>query len=211
MLYWNTVSPLLQTVLKDLMQARAFQHFRLVGGTALSLHLGHRMSVDIDLFTDAPYGSINFQELEDYLRTTYPYVYTANFGLVGIGGSYAVGETETESLKLDLYYTDTYIQPAHLEDGIRLATIEEIAAMKIDVISRCGRKKDFWDVHEILEHYSLEDLLALHRQKHPFTHNRAEILQQLINFQSADGDFDPVCLKNKIWELVKYDLVLATR
>jgi len=58
MLFWNTVSVELKEVLIILMNASELSPFQLVGGTALSLHLGHRMSVDIDLFTDAPYGSI---------------------------------------------------------------------------------------------------------------------------------------------------------
>ncbi len=53
MLNYNTVTPLLRSILETLMQADVFNDFRLVGGTALSLYRGHRMSVDIDLFTDA--------------------------------------------------------------------------------------------------------------------------------------------------------------
>lgn len=52
-MYWNTVSPLLQNVSMNLMKEDLLSNFRLVGGTALSLHIGHRMSVNIDLFTDA--------------------------------------------------------------------------------------------------------------------------------------------------------------
>ena len=51
-LYWNTVAPILKEVLQDCIDEPIFKPFRLVGGTALSLQLGHRMSVDIDLFTD---------------------------------------------------------------------------------------------------------------------------------------------------------------
>ena len=60
MLFWNTVSVNLKEVLLLLMHSPVLASFRLVGGTALSLHLGHRMSIDIDLFSDAPYGSIDF-------------------------------------------------------------------------------------------------------------------------------------------------------
>ncbi len=208
MLYWNTVSPLLKAVLKDIMQANAFNSFRLVGGTALSLQLGHRMSVDIDLFTDAPYGSIDFQKLEDFLKSNYRHVHTENYGLIGIGASYTVGKSQRESIKPDLYYTDPYIQPPHLEDGIRLATVEEIASMKIDVIQRGGRKKDFWDIHEILEQYKVTELLDLHLEKYPFSHDYQEIRKQLTNFHLADADFDPICLKNKVWELIKYDIIV---
>jgi hypothetical protein len=55
-MYWNTVTPLLKNVLLDLMQSAIFDEFRLVGGTSLSLQLGHRMSVEIDL------KLINFDE-----------------------------------------------------------------------------------------------------------------------------------------------------
>lgn len=58
-LYWNTVAPILESVLQDIINEPLFSSFRLVGGTSLSLQLGHRMSVDIDLFTDAEYGSID--------------------------------------------------------------------------------------------------------------------------------------------------------
>ncbi|WP_312129307.1 MULTISPECIES: nucleotidyl transferase AbiEii/AbiGii toxin family protein [Sphingobacterium] len=51
MLYYNTVNDLLRDTLLTLMKADVFSTFRLVGGTALSLHLGHRESVDIDLFS----------------------------------------------------------------------------------------------------------------------------------------------------------------
>ena len=62
-LYYNTVSPLLLSTLQDLMNTSVFDDFRLVGGTSLSLQLGHRQSVDIDLFTDCIYESVDFKIL----------------------------------------------------------------------------------------------------------------------------------------------------
>ena len=59
-LFYETVSPLLKSILELLMKEDIFKVFRLVGGTALSLQLGHRKSVDIDLFTEAEYGSVDF-------------------------------------------------------------------------------------------------------------------------------------------------------
>ncbi|GEP97359.1 nucleotidyl transferase AbiEii/AbiGii toxin family protein [Chitinophaga cymbidii] len=211
MLYWDTISDLLKTVLLDLMAAPAFASFRLVGGTALSLHLGHRMSIDIDLFTDAPYESIDFIEQENYLKNKYAYFYKTGDGLINaMGGSYYVGDSEDENLKVDLYYSmEPFIQPAHEEDGVRMATVNEIAAMKMDVIRRTGRKKDFWDIDEMMDTYALEDLIKLHEQRHPYTHNEEELLLQLVNFKQADGDFDPDCKRGKIWELVKYNMLEA--
>jgi hypothetical protein len=73
-LHYNTVTPLLKSILEKLMEAKEFNQFRLVGGTALSLYCGHRMSVDIDLFTEAEYGTIDFDGIEDYLVKQFTYV-----------------------------------------------------------------------------------------------------------------------------------------
>jgi hypothetical protein len=75
-LCYNTISPLLLSVLKTIMAVKEFDAFRLVGGTGLSLYRGHRESVDIDLFSDAPYDSINFGAIDEFLRKTYSYVDT---------------------------------------------------------------------------------------------------------------------------------------
>ena len=72
-LQYNTVKPILRTTLERLMLIEEFAPFRLVGGTSLSLRYGHRMSDDIDLFTDAIYGSIDFQRLQNILQATFPY------------------------------------------------------------------------------------------------------------------------------------------
>lgn len=65
MLHYNTFNNVLKNSLITLMNSKEFDQFRLVGGTALSLQLGHRLSVDIDLFSDAPYGSIDFKAIDD--------------------------------------------------------------------------------------------------------------------------------------------------
>ncbi len=85
MLHWNTVTPLLKSSLETLMDADVFSPFRIVGGTSLSLQIGHRTSDDIDLFTDAPYDSINFEEINIYLKATFPYVDRSNINLIGMG------------------------------------------------------------------------------------------------------------------------------
>lgn len=102
-LFYKTVTPLLLNILKTLMAAKEFEEFRLVGGTGLSLFRGHRESVDIDLFTDAPYDSIDFGKIDSFLRMNYRYVDTSNDDIIGFGKSYFVGENENNSIKLDLF------------------------------------------------------------------------------------------------------------
>ena len=72
-LFYNTVTPLLKEALDVLMAEPLFAPFRLVGGTNLSLRLGHRLSVDIDLFTDAPYNSLDYKAFEKFLQTKFSY------------------------------------------------------------------------------------------------------------------------------------------
>lgn len=206
-LYTDVVTPQLWSILKTLMASHAFDAFRLVGGTALSLYRGHRVSVDIDLFTDAHYGSIDFEAIDNFLHNTYPYVDTSNYGVVGMGKPYYVGEEKNNCIKLDLFYTDNFIQDIQCIEGIRLAALEEIIAMKMDVISRGGRKKDFWDIHELMHDYSIKKMLALHEKRYPYTHDQEIIKANLSRFTSADEDFDPICLRNKHWEIIKLDMI----
>jgi hypothetical protein len=206
-LYYNTVSPLLIKVLKQLMKLPEFAPFRLVGGTSLSLQRGHRMSIDIDLFTDAVYGTIDFSKITRSLNKLYPYVDAIDIEVVGFGKSYFIGENEHNCVKLDVYYTDAFIQEPIVIEGIRMASNEEIIAMKLDVILRGGRKKDFWDIHEMMKDYSFAKMLSLHEQRYPFTHDKEIIRLNFTNFKEADDDFEPICLHHKYWEVIKLDLI----
>ncbi|MDO6792649.1 nucleotidyl transferase AbiEii/AbiGii toxin family protein, partial [Tamlana sp. 1_MG-2023] len=113
------------------MSAKELEDFRLVGGTALSLQIGHRESIDIDLFSDASYGSIDFDSIETFLKTSFPYLDHLQNIPVGMGKSYFIGPDSANTIKLDLFYTERYIQPPIIVDTIRMASIEEIIAMKL--------------------------------------------------------------------------------
>jgi hypothetical protein len=206
MLYYKTVNNLLKEVLLQLMAAKEFENFRLVGGTSLSFHIGHRESIDIDLFSDVEYGKIDFVAIENYLETNFKYIDHLTNIIPGMGKSYLIGEDKDNALKLDIFYTDKFIHPIYLEDTIRMATIEEIIAMKLDVIQRGGRKKDFWDLHELFEKYSLTQMLDLHEQRYPYTHDRDLIIQNFTDFSIADDEFNPICFKGKYWEFIKEDI-----
>ncbi|QSB25294.1 nucleotidyl transferase AbiEii/AbiGii toxin family protein [Flavobacterium sp. CLA17] len=206
-LHFNTVTPLLRNILEDLMQAEEFQSFRLVGGTALSLYYGQRMSVDIDLFSDADYGSLDFKAIDDYLRINYFYVDSLDISPVGMGKSYYVGRNAEESVKLDLYYTDTFIDEVKLFNTLRLASRSEITAMKLDVVQRTGRKKDFWDIDILKEDFSIMQMFALHEQRYPYTHDRSLLIEKFTDFSQADNDFEPLCLRGRYWELIKLDMI----
>mgnify|MGYP000903914706 CR=1 FL=1 len=205
MLYWNTVNDLLRESLLLLMSADEFASFRLVGGTSLSVQLGHRMSIDIDLFTDMEYGTADFDAIDTFLVANFGYV-SGIGGLPGMGKSYLVGNDSENTIKLDVYYTDAFIRPELEDEGVRMADIEDIIAMKIDVVQRESRKKDYWDLHGLLPDYSIGDMLQLHEERYPYSHDRELIIQRLRNAAEADDDFDPDCLWVKHWEFIKEDI-----
>jgi len=205
-LHYNTVNAELLRILRVLMTAEEFKDFRLVGGTALSLYRGHRQSVDIDLFTDAQYESVDFNAIDLFLREKFSYVDT-NSSVAGPGKSYFIGKDESECVKLDLFYTETFIKEVVNFDGIRIAAEEEIVAMKIEVISNGGRKKDFWDIHNLMDDYSIDEMMSLHKERYPYSHDKKVIIKNFSDFSKADQDFDPICIKGKYWELIKLDLI----
>ena len=207
-LHYETVTPLLRKILDEIMYEPIFDPFFLVGGTSLSLRLGHRSSVDIDLFTNAPYGSLNFTDFENFFRANYNYYdCTDKTDIVAFGRSYYIGESEYDNIKVDLFYHDEMIDPCDTFDGIRLASLADVTAMKVDVISRSGRKKDFWDLHELKNIYSISEMLEFHRTRFEYTHDKQQVIESLVDFSSADDDPDPICLKGKAWELIKLDFV----
>lgn len=170
----------------------------------MSLQIGHRESIDIDLFNDSEYGTLDFNSIENYLKANFEYVDFLNT-IPAMGKSYFIGDNKQNTVKLDVYYTDYYIQPPIEVDGVRMATIEEIIAIKIDVVQRGGRKKDFWDLHDLLQSYNINQMLDLHQQRYPYTHDRELIIQNFTSFQQADLDFNPICFKGKYWEFIKED------
>jgi len=206
-MYWNTVDDQLRDSLLTLMEAPELIDFRLVGGTALSLHLGHRISVDIDLFTDKPYGTVDFTRIESMLAQKFPFIIGDFGGNPGMGKSYRIGTNAENAVKLDIYYSmDPFFQPFILEDGVRIASVEEILAMKIDVVLRGGRKKDFWDLHELLTKYTINNMILLHNERFQWTHNRDTIIKNLVSFDDANEEPNPICLKNKEWIFIMEDI-----
>lgn len=108
MMYYSTVSPDLKSVLKILMDSDILKPFRLVGGTSLSLQLGHRISIDIDLFTDSDYGSLNFEDIETFLKSKFSFIVFSS-ELTSFGKSYFIGSSKNNAVKLDVFYSDPFI------------------------------------------------------------------------------------------------------
>lgn len=201
----ETVSDLLWDTLDKLMSLSYLLDFRLVGGTSLSLLIGHRLSVDIDMFTDCEYSTVNFLKILENLKSEFPYVDNHEWVNESMGNSCFIGNSADELIKLDLFYTDPFKYPIIQYKHIRLSSLEEIVAMKLDVIGRGGRKKDFWDIHALFDHFELRTMLDIYSKRYPYNFTEEEIIKQMTVFDNADNNPEPNCLVGKYWELIKYD------
>jgi len=209
-LHYETVSKSLLECLQKLMINKAFDDFVLVGGTALSLQLGHRISIDIDLFTAMDYGSMDLETIKHSLRTTFPFtdgLETLNER--NLGYMVYVGNSPTEKIKLDLFYTEGFIAPIVQQEGLRMSSLQDLAAMKMAAITNNKRKKDFWDIHELLEYFTLEEMVQYGLQRSYYALNVDDILDSLCNSSEISQDSVITCLRGKYWELIVEDLRMA--
>lgn len=71
--------------------------------------------------------------------------------------------------------------------------VSKLVAMKMEIVQSAGRKKDFWDIHEVLDYYPVEQMIKLHEERYPYGHDKDLILKNLYNFTKADKDIDPEC------------------
>jgi hypothetical protein len=90
-----------------------------------------------------------------------------------------------------------------------MASLDDIVAMKVEVISGGGRIKDFWDLHELMDIYSIEQMIALHAERYPYGHEEEEIRAGFVDFKKADEEFPPVCHRGKHWDFVRADFKKA--
>ncbi|MDF1551074.1 MAG: nucleotidyl transferase AbiEii/AbiGii toxin family protein [Bacteroidales bacterium] len=201
MLYKQTTTPFLFETLENLMQWQELQNFRLVGGTGLSLQLGHRQSIDIDLFTDVEF---NIQDLARMIKKRIP---ESEIRILSFGLTIYISTSKSMNLKIDLMETDKYIRPEIIIEGIRFAHIEDIAAMKLEAITSRNTKKDFYDIAELLNHYTIDQLFSFYVERYPYN----DIKQVLENFtffsEDCELEFEPYSLNNTDWLSVKFLLI----
>lgn len=184
------------------MNVVSLQSFALVGGTALALYYGHRKSVDLDLFCHKSFDQL---EIEKEFRGKFgeDFFYEPASRQFGIF-------CYIQNIKVDIvYYPHQLISPVEYIDSIRMYSIADIAAMKIQAMLGRGKKKDFWDIYELLQHYPLQQLIDWHKQKFPSQMLAISIPNALVYFTDAEESEMPVSLKGQTWEQVKAGIANA--
>ncbi len=196
MLHTSTVEPNTLSLLKKIMELPELKSFSLVGGTALSLKLGHRISIDLDLFSNE---KSDISKLNIVLQNNFG----SNFINENLHIDFAIFCT-IQNVKVDiLHYPYLPISKIEVVDGIRMYSNMDIAAMKINAILGRGQKKDFFDLAELLKHYSLNEILDWYNQKYKSQQLLISIPNALTYFEDAELSPDPISLNGQTWEAVK--------
>ena len=201
MLFPATVEPATLELLTRLMQVPSIEPFALAGGTNLSLQFGHRLSVDLDLFTDQSFSE---QELFDEVLTVYPTAIKTDEAKNTLS-------LFVEGVKVDLLaHRYPLIKPFTQESGIRFWSVEDVVAMKLGAVSGRGAKKDFWDLAELLNHFSLADMLGFFTTKY-VNSDPGYVVRSLTYFDDAESQADPVIMNGSTWPQVKQRVLRAVR
>jgi hypothetical protein len=178
------------------MGLHSLQPFSLVGGTTMALRYGHRSSVDLDLFYHEKFDhSLIENELIEEFGSDFDY--ESGHKLFGIF-------CYIQKVKVDIvYFPHLPIAPIETVDHLRMYSSADIGAMKIQAMLGRGKKKDFWDLYELLQHYSLQQLIDWHKQKYPSQMLAISIPNAITYFIDAEESETPVSYKNQTWEGVK--------
>jgi hypothetical protein len=145
-------------LIKRFMSDDRFNGFNLVGGTALALKVGHRKSIDIDLFSTSAFSAPG---LAGHLEANYQ----AQVFKIMDNGVFCF----VDNIKVDLIaHQYPLIERLETVDGIRIVSLLDIGAMKLNAMFNSGKRlKDFVDMYFLLEIYSLNQLLQACQRKYP--------------------------------------------
>jgi predicted nucleotidyltransferase component of viral defense system len=173
--------------------------FSLVGGTALSLLYGHRMSVDLDLFSNKPFEN-------NEIISAFENAFQDKFIMEQKPPRFGIF-CYIDKVKVDIVrHPHPLIRPEIEKDEIRMFSTEDIIAMKIQAILGRGKKKDFWDIAELLKHYTIADFIQYHKEKYTTQNLLITVPQAITFFADADESEDPISLKNQTWKSVQQEI-----
>ncbi len=188
------LSPNTASSLALLNQTPGIKKFYLAGGSALALHFGHRYSFDLDFFSSATFNS---KKIRDEIQNL------GDFSLDQIAKDTLLGKLNQTKISF-FSYRYPLLFPVKNFSGIRIASILDIACMKLDAISARGTKRDFIDLFFICQKQKLSKIFKLFEKKYQKAdYNLAFTQKSLVYFIDAEKDEMPKMIKKISWEEVK--------
>lgn len=192
MLQTNTVNQYTLELLNKLSSHTKLNDFFLVGGTALALQIGHRISIDLDFFS---INSFKEDELTVFLEQEF------DMEIFQVSKNSITGKIK--DIKVDFISHQYPLLSSILSyNSIKLAALEDISAMKLNAIKNRGTKKDFVDLYFLLKQFTLEEMLNFANKKYP-NHSDMLTVKSLVYFDDADLQPDCEMLVNVSWDEVK--------
>ena len=165
----------------------------MAGGTACALQLGHRISLDFDFFTKQKFKVPDVQTRLDRLK---------NFRLEETSPGTIIGTIGEIKFSL-FYYQYPLIKKIQKFKNINIASLEDIAAMKLSAITGRATRKDYIDIYFLLEKFSIAKMMEFYEKKYKkLAINKIHILKSLQYFDDVD-DKIPEMLKLCSWAQVK--------
>ena len=201
MLQQNAVPPAALELLKKISVISQLDSFALRGGTSLAFRLGHRVSVDLDFFTNEPFDTVSHFQLITKQFPAAELLFEKNQTML----------FSIEDIKVDfVLYPFAWLFPFDRIDGIRFLSVKDIIPMKLQAASNRNAKKDYWDIAALLKLYSLDEMLQLFKTKFPQI-DTGFIIHSLTDFEKADTEFDPDSDLRTTWDEVKLLLITEVR
>jgi len=157
------------------------------------LQIGHRMSDDLDFFTDK---SFSIPDIRNAITNCIPAIQLIAQKPTGLSFLLPAEDITGPRPKLDVYnWAVKFIRPQIVEDNISLASPEDIAAFKLDAICYRKEKKDYIDIAVLLNKFSFAEMIAFYQEKYPYGDKRV-VLTQIDNVQGIEQSTDPIMLIN---------------
>jgi predicted nucleotidyltransferase component of viral defense system len=201
MLHLRTIEPRTLELLKSLLKEPFLANNFLVGGTSLALQMGHRFSIDLDLFT---HDAFEADPLLEALRS--------KFKVQPLTVTDTIFIAVVEGIKVDcVHFKYPFSFPVIQEDGVRMADARDVAPMKLDAVTKRGSKKDFYDMYYLFEQFTPIQVLEWYTNM--FQHSTSfHVIRSLTYFEDAEETEDPIVFDKKVtWPLVKERMIKVVR
>ena len=197
----QTIQPDTLELLKHLSAFPELSATRLVGGTALALQYGHRMSVDLNFLGQLPNDKEELIAIAKQVGEA-----------VVLNKSNFILQMTSNNVKVDFvdYSRYAWIDNPVQGDGFVLASDNDIAAMKVNAIMGRGTRKDFVDLFVLLQHYSLAEILDFYKRKYP-EYSEYRALLSMTYFEDAELQDMPKMFIDTPWEEMKRTITQAVK
>ncbi|MEI9918172.1 MAG: nucleotidyl transferase AbiEii/AbiGii toxin family protein [Bacteroidota bacterium] len=201
MLHSQTVTDDLLNVARKLCEILELKEFRIVGGTAVALHFGHRISVDIDFFSGE---KVNKKHVSTLLMEAFPgsEVYVMQYGI----------RSEIQGIKVELFddWSTKFHDTPVIDGGLRLASPMDLAALKLDTIIERREKKDYIDLYVLFKALGSDTILEKFKTYNPHVSEKS-VLFALgeVNAARDNKSIMPEMLIDISWEQIEASMIKA--